>query len=66
MITASNEAGSIVRRTRITVQAAPEIIRKGPSQITVSSGETFVMAIEVKGIPRPIVKWSKDNGDVSF
>ncbi|XP_055017752.1 hemicentin-1 [Boleophthalmus pectinirostris] len=62
---ATNEAGSVERKTRLKVNVPPEIQDDGQSlNLTVTLRQPLTLSCDVFGIPSPTITWSKDGRPV--
>uniref|UniRef100_A0A3Q3L4X2 Uncharacterized protein n=1 Tax=Mastacembelus armatus TaxID=205130 RepID=A0A3Q3L4X2_9TELE len=62
---ASNEAGSVERKTRLKVNVPPEIQDDGQTlNLTVILKQPLTLGCDAFGIPSPIITWTKDNHPV--
>uniref|UniRef100_A0A8C1UL37 Hemicentin 2 n=1 Tax=Cyprinus carpio TaxID=7962 RepID=A0A8C1UL37_CYPCA len=62
---ATNEAGSVERKTRLKVNVPPEIQDDGqPSNLTVTLKQPLTLGCDAFGIPTPTITWTKDNRPV--
>ncbi|XP_062273055.1 hemicentin-1 [Scomber scombrus] len=62
---ATNEAGSVERKTRLKVNVPPEIQDDGKSlNLTVTLKQPLTLGCDAFGIPSPIITWSKDGHPV--
>ncbi|XP_016112004.1 hemicentin-1 [Sinocyclocheilus grahami] len=62
---ASNEAGSVERKTRLKVNVPPEIQDDGqPLNLTVTLKQPLTLGCDAFGIPTPTITWTKDNRPV--
>ncbi|XP_037536631.1 hemicentin-2 [Nematolebias whitei] len=58
---ATNEAGSVERKTRLKVNVPPEIPDDGqPLNLTVTLKQPLTLGCDAFGIPSPSVTWTKD------
>nr|XP_032653549.1 hemicentin-2 isoform X2 [Chelonoidis abingdonii] len=58
---ATNEAGSVQRRTKLVVYAPPELRGDGPRRnVSILAGQPLTLDCDVFGIPAPTVTWYKD------
>ncbi|XP_023961842.2 hemicentin-2 isoform X1 [Chrysemys picta bellii] len=58
---ATNEAGSVQRRTKLVVYAPPELRGDGPRRnVSILAGQPLALDCDVSGIPAPTVTWYKD------
>uniref|UniRef100_A0AAQ5YWH8 Ig-like domain-containing protein n=1 Tax=Amphiprion ocellaris TaxID=80972 RepID=A0AAQ5YWH8_AMPOC len=63
---ATNEAGSVERKTRLKVNVPPEIQDDGqPLNLTVTLKQPLTLGCDAFGIPSPTITWSKDGHHVS-
>uniref|UniRef100_A0A3Q2GH42 Hemicentin-1 n=1 Tax=Cyprinodon variegatus TaxID=28743 RepID=A0A3Q2GH42_CYPVA len=63
---ATNEAGSVERKTRLKVNVPPEIQDDGqPLNLTVTLKQPLTLGCDVFGIPSPLITWTKDGHAVS-
>uniref|UniRef100_A0A8C7CLW0 Ig-like domain-containing protein n=1 Tax=Oncorhynchus kisutch TaxID=8019 RepID=A0A8C7CLW0_ONCKI len=63
---ASNDAGSVERKTRLKVHVPPEIQDDGqPLNLTVTLKQPLTLGCDVIGIPSPTITWTKDGQNVS-
>uniref|UniRef100_A0A8C4IV11 Hemicentin-2 n=1 Tax=Dicentrarchus labrax TaxID=13489 RepID=A0A8C4IV11_DICLA len=64
---ATNEAGSVERKTRLKVNVPPEIQEGGqPLNLTVTLKQPLTLGCDAFGIPSPTITWTKDGHSVSF
>uniref|UniRef100_A0A671UMA6 Ig-like domain-containing protein n=1 Tax=Sparus aurata TaxID=8175 RepID=A0A671UMA6_SPAAU len=64
---ATNEAGSVERKTRLKVNVPPEIQDDGqPLNLTVTLKQPLTLGCDAFGIPSPTITWTKDGHPVSF
>uniref|UniRef100_A0A668AGU1 Hemicentin 2 n=1 Tax=Myripristis murdjan TaxID=586833 RepID=A0A668AGU1_9TELE len=64
---ASNEAGSVERKTRLKVNVPPEIQDDSqPLNLTVTLKQPLTLGCDAFGIPSPSITWTKDGHPVSF
>ncbi|KTG07072.1 hypothetical protein cypCar_00042446, partial [Cyprinus carpio] len=62
---ATNEAGSVERKTRLKVNVPPEIQEDGqPLNLTVTLKQPLTLGCDAFGIPTPTITWTKDNRHV--
>ncbi|XP_030000348.1 hemicentin-1 [Sphaeramia orbicularis] len=62
---ATNEAGSVERKTRLKVNVPPEIQDDGQSlNLTVTLKQPLTLGCDAFGIPSPTITWSKDGHSV--
>ena len=61
---ASNLLGLDVARTLLTVVVSPKFIIKPPEVLSITKGEDVSAVCRATGDPRPIVTWSKVNGEL--
>uniref|UniRef100_A0A8C3XUU2 Hemicentin-2 n=3 Tax=Chelydra serpentina TaxID=8475 RepID=A0A8C3XUU2_CHESE len=62
---ATNEAGSVQRRTKLMVYTPPELRGDGPrGNVSIPAGQPLTLDCDVSGIPAPTVTWSKDGQSV--
>ncbi|XP_051950032.1 hemicentin-1 [Xyrauchen texanus] len=62
---ATNEAGSVERKTRLKVNVPPEIQDDGqPLNLTVTLKQPLTLGCDAFGTPTPTITWSKDNRPV--
>ncbi|XP_036835616.1 hemicentin-1 [Oncorhynchus mykiss] len=62
---ASNDAGSVERKTRLKVHVPPEIQDDGqPLNLTVTLKQPLTLGCDVIGIPSPTITWTKDGQNV--
>ncbi|XP_073692711.1 hemicentin-1 [Garra rufa] len=62
---ATNEAGSVERKTRLKVNVPPEIQDDGqPLNLTVTLKQPLTLGCDAFGIPTPTITWTKDNRPV--
>ncbi|XP_030391159.1 hemicentin-2 isoform X3 [Gopherus evgoodei] len=58
---ATNEAGSVQKRTKLVVYAPPELRGDGPRRnVSILAGQPLTLDCDVSGIPAPTVTWYKD------
>ncbi|TKS79048.1 Hemicentin-2 [Collichthys lucidus] len=58
---ATNEAGSVERKTRLKVNVPPEIQDDGqPLNLTVTLKQPLTLGCDAFGIPSPTISWTKD------
>uniref|UniRef100_A0A087YHW1 Cell adhesion molecule-related/down-regulated by oncogenes n=1 Tax=Poecilia formosa TaxID=48698 RepID=A0A087YHW1_POEFO len=58
---ATNEAGSVERKTRLKVNVPPEIQDDGqPLNLTVTLRQPLTLGCDAFGIPSPLITWTKD------
>ncbi|EMP34679.1 Hemicentin-2 [Chelonia mydas] len=58
---ATNEAGSVQRRTKLVVYAPPELRGDGSRRnVSILAGQPLTLDCDVSGIPAPTVTWYKD------
>uniref|UniRef100_A0A3P8SNR4 Uncharacterized protein n=1 Tax=Amphiprion percula TaxID=161767 RepID=A0A3P8SNR4_AMPPE len=58
---ATNEAGSVERKTRLKVNVPPEIQDDGqPLNLTVTLKQPLTLGCDAFGIPSPTITWTKD------
>uniref|UniRef100_A0AAZ3Q4V4 Ig-like domain-containing protein n=1 Tax=Oncorhynchus tshawytscha TaxID=74940 RepID=A0AAZ3Q4V4_ONCTS len=63
---ASNDAGSVERKTRLKVNVPPEIQDDGqPLNLTVTLKQPLTLGCDAFGIPSPTITWTKDGHNVS-
>uniref|UniRef100_A0A8C4YVD5 Hemicentin-2 n=1 Tax=Gopherus evgoodei TaxID=1825980 RepID=A0A8C4YVD5_9SAUR len=63
---ATNEAGSVQKRTKLVVYAPPELRGDGPRRnVSILAGQPLTLDCDVSGIPAPTVTWYKDGQLVS-
>uniref|UniRef100_A0AAY5L311 Hemicentin 2 n=1 Tax=Esox lucius TaxID=8010 RepID=A0AAY5L311_ESOLU len=63
---ASNDAGSVERKTRLKVNVLPEIQDDGqPLNLTVTLKQPLTLGCDAFGIPSPTITWTKDGQNVS-
>uniref|UniRef100_A0A674A6B1 Ig-like domain-containing protein n=1 Tax=Salmo trutta TaxID=8032 RepID=A0A674A6B1_SALTR len=63
---ASNDAGSVERKTRLKVNVPPEIQDDGqPLNLTVTLKQPLTLGCDAFGIPSPTITWTKDGLNVS-
>uniref|UniRef100_A0AAY4EVD3 Ig-like domain-containing protein n=1 Tax=Denticeps clupeoides TaxID=299321 RepID=A0AAY4EVD3_9TELE len=58
---ATNEAGSVERKTRLKINVPPEIQDDGHSVLSVVLGFPTLLTCDVEGSPQPSITWLKDN-----
>ncbi|XP_075903122.1 hemicentin-1 [Nelusetta ayraudi] len=59
---ATNEAGSVERKTRLKVNVPPEIQDDGqPLNLTVTLKQPLTLGCDAFGIPSPTISWTKDD-----
>ncbi|XP_068166004.1 hemicentin-1 [Antennarius striatus] len=62
---ATNEAGSVERKTRLKVTVPPEIQDDGhPPNLTVTLKQPLTLGCDAFGIPPPTITWTKDGHPV--
>ncbi|XP_028269954.1 hemicentin-1 isoform X2 [Parambassis ranga] len=62
---ATNEAGSVERKTRLKVNVPPEIQDDGqPLNLTVTLKQPLTLGCDAFGIPSPTITWTKDGHHV--
>ncbi|XP_019908484.3 hemicentin-1 isoform X2 [Esox lucius] len=62
---ASNDAGSVERKTRLKVNVLPEIQDDGqPLNLTVTLKQPLTLGCDAFGIPSPTITWTKDGQNV--
>ncbi|KAM3610982.1 uncharacterized protein V6R79_011806 [Siganus canaliculatus] len=62
---ATNEAGSVERKTRLKVNVPPEIQDDGqPRNLTVTLRQPLTLGCDAFGIPSPTITWTKDGRPV--
>ncbi|XP_029295180.1 LOW QUALITY PROTEIN: hemicentin-1 [Cottoperca gobio] len=62
---ATNEAGSVERKTRLKVNVPPEIQDDGqPLNLTVTLKQPLTLGCDAFGIPSPTITWTKDGHPV--
>nr|XP_046206515.1 hemicentin-1-like [Oncorhynchus gorbuscha] len=62
---ASNDAGSVERKTRLKVNVPPEIQDDGqPLNLTVTLKQPLTLGCDAFGIPSPTITWTKDGHNV--
>ncbi|XP_064793489.1 hemicentin-1-like [Oncorhynchus masou masou] len=62
---ASNDAGSVERKTRLKVNVPPEIQDDGqPLNLTVTLKQPLTLGCDAFGIPSPTINWTKDGHNV--
>ncbi|XP_012721740.2 hemicentin-1 [Fundulus heteroclitus] len=62
---ATNEAGSVERKTRLKVNVPPEIQDDGqPLNLTVTLKQPLTLGCDAFGIPSPLITWTKDGHTV--
>ncbi|XP_014015728.2 hemicentin-1 [Salmo salar] len=62
---ASNDAGSVERKTRLKVNVPPEIQDDGqPLNLTVTLKQPLTLGCDAFGIPSPTITWTKDGLNV--
>uniref|UniRef100_A0AAQ6I864 Ig-like domain-containing protein n=1 Tax=Anabas testudineus TaxID=64144 RepID=A0AAQ6I864_ANATE len=62
---ATNEAGSVERKTRLKVNVPPQIQDDGQSQnLTVTLKQPLTLGCDAFGIPSPTITWTKDGQPV--
>ncbi|XP_001920501.5 hemicentin-1 [Danio rerio] len=62
---ATNEAGSVERKTRLKVNVPPEIQDDGQLlNLTVTLKQPLTLGCDAFGIPTPTISWTKDNRPV--
>ncbi|XP_034025662.1 LOW QUALITY PROTEIN: hemicentin-1 [Thalassophryne amazonica] len=62
---ATNEAGSVERKTRLKVNIPPEIQDDGqPENLTVTLKQPLTLGCDAFGIPSPSITWTKDRHPV--
>ncbi|XP_013862624.1 hemicentin-1 isoform X1 [Austrofundulus limnaeus] len=62
---ATNEAGSVERKTRLKVNVPPEIQDDGqPLNLTVTLKQPLTLGCDAFGIPSPSITWTKDGHPV--
>nr|XP_015827628.2 hemicentin-1 [Nothobranchius furzeri] len=62
---ATNEAGSVERKTRLKVNVPPEITDDGqPLDLTVTLKQPLTLGCDAFGIPSPSITWTKDGHPV--
>ncbi|TRY54403.1 hypothetical protein DNTS_023681 [Danionella cerebrum] len=62
---ATNEAGSVERKTRLQVNVPPEIQDEGQHlNLTVTLKQPLTLGCDAVGIPTPTITWMKDNRPV--
>ncbi|KAE8292435.1 Hemicentin-1 [Larimichthys crocea] len=62
---ATNEAGSVERKTRLKVNVPPEIQDDGqPLNLTVTLKQPLTLGCDAFGIPSPTISWTKDGHSV--
>ncbi|KAK5871231.1 hypothetical protein PBY51_004123 [Eleginops maclovinus] len=62
---ATNEAGSVERKTRLKVNVPPEIQDDGqPLNLTVTLKQPLTLSCDAFGIPSPTITWTKDGHPV--
>nr|XP_032528918.1 neuroglian isoform X2 [Danaus plexippus plexippus] len=62
---ATNSNGYVYKDVFINVQSIPPEIKEGPDNLTVVAGSTAALRCRVFGAPRPIVRWMRDDIDVT-
>ncbi|XP_060803660.1 neuroglian [Amyelois transitella] len=62
---ATNSIGYVYKDIYINVQSIEPEIKEGPANITKVDGSEAVLRCRVFGAPRPIVRWMKDNVDLT-
>ncbi|KAF9816679.1 hypothetical protein SFRURICE_018559 [Spodoptera frugiperda] len=62
---ATSSIGYVYRDVYINVQSIPPEITEGPENLTRVDGSEAVLKCRVFGAPKPIVKWMKDDVDVT-
>ncbi|KAL0979469.1 hypothetical protein UPYG_G00185480 [Umbra pygmaea] len=63
---ASNDAGSVERKTRLKVNVLPEIQDDGqPMNLTVTLKQPLTLGCDAFGIPSPTITWTKDGQNVA-
>ncbi|XP_028040488.1 neuroglian-like isoform X2 [Bombyx mandarina] len=62
---ATSAIGYVYKDVYINVQSIPPEIKEGPMNLTNVDGSEAVLKCRVFGAPKPIVKWMKDNVDVT-
>ncbi|KAJ3604124.1 hypothetical protein NHX12_028865 [Muraenolepis orangiensis] len=62
---ATNDAGSVERKTRLKVNVPPEITEDGqPINLTVTLKQPLTLGCDAFGIPSPSITWTKDGHSV--
>ncbi|XP_023814399.1 hemicentin-1 [Oryzias latipes] len=62
---ATNEAGSVEKKTRLKVNVPPEIQDDGqPLNLTVTLKQPLTLGCDASGIPSPSITWTKDGHPV--
>ncbi|CAH1639978.1 unnamed protein product [Spodoptera littoralis] len=62
---ATSSIGYVYKDVYINVQSIPPEIKEGPENLTRVDGSEAVLKCRVFGAPKPIVKWMKDDVDVT-
>ncbi|XP_061709263.1 neuroglian isoform X3 [Cydia pomonella] len=62
---ATNSIGYVYKDVYINVQSIPPEIREGPENVTKVDGSEVVMRCRVFGAPRPIVKWMRNDVELT-
>ncbi|XP_068626335.1 neuroglian isoform X1 [Battus philenor] len=62
---ATNSNGYVYKDVYINVQSIPPEIKEGPENLTKVDGSEAVLKCRVFGAPKPIVKWMRDDVDVT-
>ncbi|XP_047520438.1 neuroglian isoform X2 [Pieris napi] len=62
---ATNSNGYVYKDVYINVQSIPPEIKEGPENLTKVDGSEAVLKCRVFGAPKPIVRWMRDDVDVT-
>ncbi|XP_050669653.1 neuroglian [Leptidea sinapis] len=62
---ATNSNGYVYKDIYINVQSIPPEIKEGPENLTKVDGSEAVLKCRVFGAPKPVVKWMRDDVDVT-
>ncbi|XP_041975037.1 neuroglian-like isoform X1 [Aricia agestis] len=62
---ATNSNGYVYKDVYINVQSIPPEIKEGPENLVKVDGSEAVLKCRVFGAPRPVVKWMRDDVDVT-
>ncbi|CAH0765981.1 unnamed protein product [Diatraea saccharalis] len=62
---ATNSIGYVYKDIYINVQSIPPEIKEGPENLTKVDGSEAVMKCRVFGAPKPIVRWMRDDVDLT-
>ena len=63
---AANLLGKLEKKTFLVVVTSPRFTVKPPAKVSVRLGGTLTLNCSASGVPRPVVSWKKQEGQLPF